>query len=548
MRPADLRGASFWESPHTDDRTFFALPNVDLLSLLVASHDDPRTGLSFRMPTLVESRALASVGLDPTTHRVWSIASEHYDLVGSTYKEGDRVEVFGYGGGSSTWNGPATVESVSDDIGIIVVRSDGRSGSGGFSLDFIRPLVEAPKPDLSNKAVRMGLSIEKAYPVGSVWNHISTGTTPVTVVGHEGVGMVKVTHPAYTTSTGREVAAYAGDWVRAAFDSFGTLVSLTTEPVKDFENDPDKARETVEERRAGIEVGDTVRVTKTWGDFRSEIVGSEGVVNQIDEIDPNLPFRVEFDPPHPVIGDSYWVHAVEKVEEAPFSVGQHVTLKQSVGGIKTPTRSVIDRIEDTTVYLKDNGTNFEGYRYEGVIQTDFGNVQLVDRPYSDMGYLTTKTSDEERPASLGAAMAEAGAVLSEPTEVDRLRTEIETLKQAASDERRRLVAETQEARRKHEEDIRTIGEALIEEATNRDWCSEYDTVVNDMNGSLNIELPLRQTEVTVSLRVMYDVEITVTRQCDDSEDDVYEKAEENFHYSNLSSLDPDIDRIDINED
>lgn len=62
------------------------------------------------------------------------------------------------------------------------------------------------------------------------------------------------------------------------------------------------------------------------------------------------------------------------------------------------------------------------------------------------------------------------------------------------------------ARRHHQEDITLIGEKLMYEAEQRDWCSEYDDVVEGLNNSLHIELPTRSRDVDVN----YSVTLTVT--------------------------------------
>ena len=58
-------------------------------------------------------------------------------------------------------------------------------------------------------------------------------------------------------------------------------------------------------------------------------------------------------------------------------------------------------------------------------------------------------------------------------------------------------------RRNHESDIATIGARLIAEANDRDWCSVYDAVVEDLNENLTIELPAR--EIDLEIWVTYSV-------------------------------------------
>jgi hypothetical protein len=65
--------------------------------------------------------------------------------------------------------------------------------------------------------------------------------------------------------------------------------------------------------------------------------------------------------------------------------------------------------------------------------------------------------------------------------------------------------------RKHANDIKLIGEALISEANERDWCAEFDQWVDALNPTLNIELPLRVSD--------YTTEITITVDFSSSPDD-----------------------------
>jgi len=67
----------------------------------------------------------------------------------------------------------------------------------------------------------------------------------------------------------------------------------------------------------------------------------------------------------------------------------------------------------------------------------------------------------------------------------------------------------QEAKR-HIEDIKTIGERLIDEADQRGWCDEYDKMVDDLNTKLHLDLPLRNREYEVSVSFTVHMNVTVT--------------------------------------
>lgn len=75
------------------------------------------------------------------------------------------------------------------------------------------------------------------------------------------------------------------------------------------------------------------------------------------------------------------------------------------------------------------------------------------------------------------------------------------------------------AERRHADDIALIGDRLIEEAQSREWCAEFDRIVDDLNGSLHVELPRRVRDYEV--RVSLTIRINEARD----EDDAMEQAE-----------------------
>lgn len=97
----------------------------------------------------------------------------------------------------------------------------------------------------------------------------------------------------------------------------------------------------------------------------------------------------------------------------------------------------------------------------------------------------------------------------------------------------------------HEEDIRKIGEALIAEAEARGWCDDFDKWVADINQRLQVELPTRVREFTVTADYTVRIRTTVLAA---NEDDAIELFRE--HHSleqgrwDSSDFD-DYDEIDI---
>lgn len=88
----------------------------------------------------------------------------------------------------------------------------------------------------------------------------------------------------------------------------------------------------------------------------------------------------------------------------------------------------------------------------------------------------------------------------------------------------RAVEVVQEA---HRGDIALIGATLLEEADEREWCDEYDRVINGMNEGLNIKLPIRLRQFTVSARVTFEQDFTVEAHTLEEAEQLVEEAETN---------------------
>lgn len=78
-------------------------------------------------------------------------------------------------------------------------------------------------------------------------------------------------------------------------------------------------------------------------------------------------------------------------------------------------------------------------------------------------------------------------------------------------------------RQRYARDIEVIGEALLEEAENRDWCNEYDEFVEGVNSRLGMELPEREREFNVEVEATYSLTVPVTAR---NADEARERAEE----------------------
>lgn len=71
----------------------------------------------------------------------------------------------------------------------------------------------------------------------------------------------------------------------------------------------------------------------------------------------------------------------------------------------------------------------------------------------------------------------------------------------------------------HRSDIERIGEALIDEANERGWCSIYDEFVKNLNRSLTEELPVRRRSYDVDVTVTYTVTVTVSAVSEEEAED-----------------------------
>lgn len=80
--------------------------------------------------------------------------------------------------------------------------------------------------------------------------------------------------------------------------------------------------------------------------------------------------------------------------------------------------------------------------------------------------------------------------------------------------------------KQHIDDIHKIGQALINEATTRDWCDLYDEFVDDLNKELHRPLDVRQhsysVEVEYTVKIHREVEAT---KYDDALDSLREDVE-----------------------
>lgn len=137
-------------------------------------------------------------------------------------------------------------------------------------------------------------------------------------------------------------------------------------------------------------------------------------------------------------------------------------------------------------------------------------------------------------------MAGTAIVLPTSTVEDGLRADIAGMER----EIQALRLELQGARRAHEEDIRIIGEHLIEAAERYDLCERFDDAVSELNARLTVQLPVREHEyevtVTGYVRTAFTHTITVTVTGGEDVDEAAREAAREA-MADMSALDLDLD-------
>ena len=111
-----------------------------------------------------------------------------------------------------------------------------------------------------------------------------------------------------------------------------------------------------------------------------------------------------------------------------------------------------------------------------------------------------------------------------------LRTQIELLEE-------RLAT----AHRNHEADIKCIGDRLMAEAEEREWCNVYDEVISELNRRLHVELPVREREYTVEVEVTGTLRVLVVAT---SESDAQDIAESKIQFRYWDTGDSDVEIYD----
>jgi hypothetical protein len=105
-----------------------------------------------------------------------------------------------------------------------------------------------------------------------------------------------------------------------------------------------------------------------------------------------------------------------------------------------------------------------------------------------------------------------------------------------------------EGRQKHERDIELIGNALLEQAKDRDWCSQYDEFITDLNKELSVELKTREKEYEVEIEVtrkqVQKVTVTITANDEDHARELINDDPSNYYEDQINNYDWDVEDED----
>jgi hypothetical protein len=105
-----------------------------------------------------------------------------------------------------------------------------------------------------------------------------------------------------------------------------------------------------------------------------------------------------------------------------------------------------------------------------------------------------------------------------------------------------------EGRTKHERDIELIGNALLQEAHDRDWCSVYDEFIIDLNKELSVELKTREKEYEVEIEVtrkqVQRVTVTITANDEDHARELINDDPSNYYEDQINEYDWEVEDED----
>lgn len=207
--------------------------------------------------------------------------------------------------------------------------------------------------------------------------------------------------------------------------------------------------------------------------------------------------------------------------------------------VSDPYRATVGDKVLVTGCLDDSGI-ITGLNFTGTVTEVADNVWVVlsdsgDRFVSGPGYVTLVVDTD---------IVEPVRPHEEPRIITELREEAATLKREL-DRANERVEEFRTRASKWERDFMRYAERIMEEANDRDWCSEYDRIMQEISENLEIAtIPERESEVDIEWDETYTVTVrrsgTVTLRAGYDESDIEDAARR-------LNGDSDADRSDVIE-
>jgi hypothetical protein len=94
-------------------------------------------------------------------------------------------------------------------------------------------------------------------------------------------------------------------------------------------------------------------------------------------------------------------------------------------------------------------------------------------------------------------------------EVTKLDTELRQELARETERADRAERELHALQETHRGDIALIGSVLMSEADDRDWCDDYDRVIERINDRVSVRLPERIKNYSIDIRVSYEFTVDV---------------------------------------
>jgi hypothetical protein len=115
-------------------------------------------------------------------------------------------------------------------------------------------------------------------------------------------------------------------------------------------------------------------------------------------------------------------------------------------------------------------------------------------------------------------------------EVTKLDTELRQELARETERADRAERELHALQETHRGDITLIGSVLMEEACDREWCDDYDRVIERLNDRLSVKLPLRQRNYNIDVRITYETTFDVLATSQEEAEQMVHNAERSLSW------------------